>query len=513
MSRLHSLHPSHFKAWVSPAKGRRVAGDLGVLTPNTSLAKGIFSCQRGSALPIIGLSMTMLIAASGTAIDMGRAQLVQAKLASSLDAAGLAAGASVSTVNLNTETNKYMNANFPSGYMGATLTSATATLNSEGSVITLAATAQVPTTFMKVMHIDNLTVRADAEITRVQKGLELVLVMDNTGSMTQSAGGGQTKLQAAKNAATTLVNILYGNKTTVPDLWIGLVPFSQAVNIGTTRGSWTANTTFNWGSDSWGGCVEARGATNRDVTDDPPSVELFAKYFAPCNTSVNAWFGTNSSRNNCATSPAASVRYRTGFGTSTHGPNLYCPQAVTPMTQTKNTILNGITAMQAVGGTEIPTGMSWGWRMLSPRWRGLWGGEMNANSLPLDYHAPLMNKAVVLMTDGDNDITDTTYTAYGVANTGGQLGSNPLPCSGTNCTVGETRLNTRTTQICSSMKANDNIIIYTVALGTSISTNGKNILKGCASKPEYYFESPDSATLQTAFKQIGDSLSNLRVSK
>lgn len=475
-------------------------------------ARGIIRSEQGSALPIIGLSVAALVASSGLAVDMGRAQLVQSKLSSSLDAAGLAAGSTVSTVDVGTEVNKYVNANFPSGYLGSQLGEVSSSLNSDNTILTVNASATVPTTFMKVVGINSLTVSATSEITRVQKGLELVLVMDNTGSMAQSAGGGGSKIQAARTAATDLVNILYAGRSTVENLYIGLVPFSQAVNIGSSRSSWTTGTTLNWGSGgSWGGCVEARGSTHRDVTDDPPATERFDKYYYACD-STNQWYGTNSSRTNCATSPSSSLRYRTSQSTSTYGPNLYCPQALTPMTQTKNTILNGINSMQAVGGTEIPTGLAWGWRMLSPRWRGLWGGEMDTNSLPLDYHAPLMNKALVLMTDGNNDISYNVYSAYGMPNSG-QLGTSPLPCSGSNCSVGEATLDTRTSQLCSSMKAGDNIIIYTIALGTSISSASRTMLRECASKPEFYFESPDSATLQTAFRAIGDSLSNLRVSK
>ena len=82
-------------------------------------------------------------------------------------------------------------------------------------------------------------------MTRSASGLELVLVLDNTGSMTQD-----NKLTSLKTAATTLVNILTGGQNSVPKLWMGLVPFSQAVNIGTTYTSWmdtTYDNTLNWG--------------------------------------------------------------------------------------------------------------------------------------------------------------------------------------------------------------------------------------------------------------------------
>ena len=62
------------------------------------------------------------------------------------------------------------------------------------------------------------------------------------------------------------------------------------------------------------------------------------------------------------------------------------------------------------------------------------------------------------------------------------------------------------------MKQNG-ILIYTIALGTDVSTTGQTLLQGCASKPEYYFLSPTTDVLQTSFQQIGDSLANLRISQ
>jgi hypothetical protein len=155
--------------------------------------------------------------------------------------------------------------------------------------------------------------------------------------------------------------------------------------------------------------------------------------------------------------------------------------------------------------------MAWGWRMLSPEWRGLWGGEMNANDLPLDYHTPLMNKVVILMTDGMNSVATGNYTAYGF------LSSNELGT--TNVTQANAQLDTRTLAVCSSLKANG-VLVYTIGFGSTdvpdinntTSVNGP-MLKACASKLEYYFFAPTNAQLTAAFQKIGDSLSNLFISK
>lgn len=458
--------------------------------------------ERGSALPFIGLGAMMLVAATGSAIDMGRVQIVQSRMQNALDAAGLAVGSVISTANIGTETGKYFYANFPQGYMGSTVTSLTATPNGDNSLINLNAAAKVDMTFMKVLGINYVNVTAFTQITRQSKGMELVMVIDNTGSMADSAGGSVSKINAAKTAANTLLDTLYGaGNNTVPNLWVGLVPFSQAVNVGSEHADWTQNTTFNWGTTSWFGCVDAREASNRDTTDDPPGVALFPKYYYPCDTN-NQWFGTNSSRTNCGT--GTGLRYRNNPDTSNFGPNKYCPQPITPLVAEKSTVSAAVNAMTAVGNTHINLGAAWGWRLLSPRWRGLWGGQMNAEGLPLDYNSPLMYKVMVLMSDGDNVISNSTRGAYWYLSNG-KLGT-------TNQSTAETRLNTRTDDVCDRMKAN-NVIIYTIALGTNLSTTSRNLLRDCATSPDYYFLSPTTNDLQNIFRQIGDSLASLRVSQ
>jgi hypothetical protein len=173
------------------------------------------------------------------------------------------------------------------------------------------------------------------------------------------------------------------------------------------------------------------------------------------------------------------------------------------MTGSKTAILTAINNMQARGNTHVGLGLGWGWRMISPRWRGLWGGEMNTNNLPLDYNTPHMNKAVVLLTDGENTMSDPVFTAYGYLSDG-RLGT-------TNSWQARTSLDQRMMSLCTAMKAN-NIYIYTIALGNP-GTNIQDLMRSCASAENYYFNSPSADDLQAAFNAIGDSLSNLRVSQ
>ena len=86
---------------------------------------------------------------------------------------------------------------------------------------------------MRVFGHDTMTVSARAVIQRETTGMELALVMDNTGSM---YGSGVHR--HVQTAAVDLVDILYGDETVIDNLWVSLVPYVASVNIGPSRTDW-----------------------------------------------------------------------------------------------------------------------------------------------------------------------------------------------------------------------------------------------------------------------------------
>jgi hypothetical protein len=147
---------------------------------------------------------------------------------------------------------------------------------------------------MSVAGVHEMTVSARTVIKRELQGMELVLVMDNTGSM---RGGG--KMDAMKDAAVDLVEILYGDRETVTNFWVGVVPYAANVNIGSQHDDWLITQAYdedaawqNADPDSdidfgyhpdhyqpttWKGCVEAREFP-RDSNDDTPDLESWYPY-------------------------------------------------------------------------------------------------------------------------------------------------------------------------------------------------------------------------------------------
>lgn len=239
--------------------------------------------------------------------------------------------------------------------------------------------------------------------------------------------------------------------------------------------------------------MEARTGAE-ELTDAPPTSAPFRPYFWPG--------GADTGNNWSATTPANNINANTGTG-----PNLGCGPAVTPLTASRPAVEAAINALVPVyrGGTQSNEGLAWGWRMLSPRWRGLWGGG-TPDDLPLDHDDSEMDKVVIVLTDGENQVfrynnsPQRDYSAYG-QHAAGRLGtSNP----GTNPAAA---LNSRTLQLCTAMKA-EGVIVYTITFEVN-STAARNTFRDCATSPQHYFDSPSGEDLTQVFRAIGNQLSNL----
>lgn len=492
--------------------------------------------KRGSLATFVAAAALPLVAFTGLAVDTARGYLVKTRLSYALDSAALAGGRVMfDAVQRDAAIQDFFDANFPPGYMGATLTGPTTTINTTLQTIKLDATANVGTTLMQVLGVDDVDVAASAEVQRQVKGMELAMVLDNTGSMRHTApGSSQSKVEDLKDASLQLVDILYAGRDEIDDFYMSVVPYTAAVNIGNQHASWLVpfvpqldsfgnpehednDTPYPTGvsigfmdgsynhlkwQDSfypttWKGCVEARQSGIQDRTDDPPSVTKFYPSRWPKTGATLTWPGVNETN-----------------GSGARGPNTNCADPIQPLIKAKadiETVLNAMTYWRH-GGTMGNAGLVWGWRTISPRWRGLWDGDDPA-SLPKDYIAdllansePLSDKAVVMMTDGQNNIVSGHYSAYGVP-TWGRLGTTST--SGIKAEINDRMLDT-----CDLVK-DEGVIIYTITFDTEGSSNQavRDTYEACATSPGHYFNSPGEDQLTAAFIAIGTQLSNLRLAK
>lgn len=196
----------------------------------------------------------------------------------------------------------------------------------------------------------------------------------------------------------------------------------------------------------------------------------------------------------------------------TYGPNMGCPDPILRLTNSKAAVTAKIAGLKywQSGGTVISEGLAWAWRTLSPNAPYADGKAYNTTGL---------QKVIVLMTDGVNELIDNANNSSGYATANisdysayGYLGGTRLwnadnvqTYSGFN-----TLMNNRLLAACTAAK-NAGVIIYTVVfnhtgyLTTQQQSDAQTLLQNCASKASNSYVATDSTSLQNAFSAIAVS--------
>ena len=493
--------------------------------------KRLWRDRRAATAVMVAVLIVPLLATLGLAVDTTRVVMVQTRLKTAVDAAVIVGARDMSDLARDANVKNQFWANFQRvsptssiGYMDTTVNQLTVT-QIDTNTLGLTAKATVPTTIMNIVGVPTVPVTSSSQATRAATGMELSLVLDNTGSMKG------WPIQSVVSSATNLVNIVYGSggADTQENFWVSVVPFTAEVNIGPTHTGWLAAGSYNPGAylnTTWKGCVMARYQTGDDFTDATPAAAPFTPFLYPSTLGHYSVNGTPIKGDNDWSPTNITENSQTSLPDNTAvGPNLGCSTLpILPLTASRTTVLASISQMVANfrGGTFINLGLQAGWWNLSPNWRGLWGNA----TLPLDYNTPYMKKVIVLMTDGNNqwfdwdggapgagpspwrDDGDTDFSAYG------RLLSNTMGLANNSKANATANINTRMSQMCTIIKQKG-IIIYTILFNHdgSVTPATQTLFQNCASSPENYFLDVTAADLQASFSQVAGQLANLRVSK
>ena len=292
------------------------------------LFKRFLKDSGATVTQIFALAAVPIFLAAGAAIDTARITNEHSKFNAAVDSAVIAVAADdraavqgLSGQGLTNRMNlleglaaEYVAKNYnASGEI-------TVDLSITGQEVKLDADINFPTTIMAITGVESVALEASSTVKKAMRPIELVMVMDTTGSM--SSGG---KIEGAKTAAHNLLSTLYGGSLgTEPRsefIRTALVPFAAAVRLDTaaydfdinwidtagvnylskinfdavtTPAVW--NNYYAWSRlkktssayHTWNGCVETRkrgsGASTYNVSDiaptnaDPDS--LFPAYFS-----------------------------------------------------------------------------------------------------------------------------------------------------------------------------------------------------------------------------------------
>jgi Flp pilus assembly protein TadG len=455
-------------------------------TPVPTLS-ALLADRRGSVAMIFGLLFLVMGCVTAFSIDYSRSLAVRQRLQAAVDAAVLAADPSTtaSFAQVVENVNASFTYNMPPQFGATKIAVAQPIVIPDGYRVN--ASAEVPTTFGRLLGIDVIPVNVVSEARRSLANVEIALVLDNTASMAGS------KMAAVKVAARKLVTdvVAASDKDTVK---FALVPFSNYVNVG--KGYRTANWMSVpddyqkdekqcWKTTDWDGCPtkEVSGTCSNDGI---PYACNYNTCITPGPLRDQCWEGkVNHVWNGCAGSrtPAPDKKVTAEFSKPIPGIlDAACPSPLTRLTSDHAEIKNQIEAMVTQGETYVPSGLMWGWRALAPN-SPFADGVANGS-------LPPTKKIMIVMTDGENtkSQSDTNHD-----------GSDQVAA------------NDATDKLCKEVK-NDNIELYTIAFEVTANQT-KALLQACASPGQYYFDAVDSVALDAAFGKIAGALVKLALVK
>lgn len=179
--------------------------------------------ERGNVFIIIALSILVLVAVAGAAVDLARSQIIQLKLQQATDAAALAAGKGIgrSEADRTASAMRLFSLNFPDNYMGSGINAAALDIsyipNAENlQAVNIRLDASVDTDFVQLIGVNEVGIGAETEVAAGGSvDLDVIIVADTTASMNQDPfdndlppGHPDSKLTALKDAMNELAFLL-----------------------------------------------------------------------------------------------------------------------------------------------------------------------------------------------------------------------------------------------------------------------------------------------------------------
>lgn len=289
------------------------------------------------------------------------------------------------------------------------------------------------------------------------RNLEVTMVLDLSGSMNGGTEvSGLSKLQAQKNSAKALLDIVIQANQAPYTSRAGIVPFSDSVNVGSTYFTTVTNKPLQnaAGTNPWSGVVERPGSYK--FKDDPPS-------------STYGYFGDFKTKKETAYGPYP--EYLDDLSSQTPGAS----NVIRPLSSDKDSLKTMVQGMTATGSTAGHIGLAWAWYMLSPKWNSIFTGSAlaNANNSTDTY------KAIIIMSDFDMN----SYYEYNNGSSNYQF-----------------------EQLCTQIK-NSGVKIYTIGYGVSGTSNNARRVN-CASSDTtttYTYTTTTVAGMLEAFEAIANS--------
>jgi hypothetical protein len=297
--------------------------------------------------------------------------------------------------------------------------------------------------------------------------------------------------------------MLQGAGTNAGDVQVAIIPFAKDVNVGTgsVNASWI----------DWTGWDAANGSCNINGKNDAASCKVKGTWStswsggscnipgynsaSSCQNAVGTWTpDSRSTWNGCVTdrgntnAPDSTYNYDVTSSSPVTGRTSslfpaeqysYCTQTIMGLSYDWTALSNKIDAMQPNGSTNQTIGLVWGWHALSQ------SAPLNAPALPDNTQ-----RVIILLSDGLN----TQDRWYG------------------NGSDQSSDVDNRMAQACFNAKA-AGITIYAVFVDINGAQGNSSVLQSCATDSSKYYDLTSSSQIQSAFADIGQQITNLRVTQ
>lgn len=483
---------------------------------------GRFCADRsGNFAVTAAFVLSAAVMSIGAAVDYTRMQQTRSDYQNALDSATLATAIAFRTQSWDDAKRAGVD-HFRSNHVVARdVTAAAPVFTRNGDIITGTLDSEIRTSFLKIAGFDALPYKVTAAVNSPDYPIEVAMVLDTTGSMLAD-----NKIDTLKQAARDFVEIILRNPNA--DRKVAIVPFAQYVNVGRDKlgQPWldardeVVNVPEQCSMQrdllSKSGCRTEYTNHPRRWIDETCSPAQYndGVMVRPASCTPGHWQDAYTSSSEVCDSytysdpyqvcqPAYSYTIEWNGCVATRrfphnirdrdyhhrvpGPNnLTCPSEITALTGNQATLNSAINSINAVGQTYISQGVTWGLRTLSP------GAPFTGGRGIAQMEALNGRKFLVLMTDGENVVSqDYPYSPRHQGNDINQSDD-------------------WLTRACDEVKDTD-IEIYTVAFGTSVPPDTRDLLRSCASSNNHYFHAVSNAAFKQTFRKIADEIIKLRL--
>lgn len=357
-----------------------------------------FKADDEGSLFVFGMVLfVLMIMLGGIAVDVMRYEQRRTALQQTTDRAVLAAASMTQDLDPETVVHDY----FDKAQLSDYLRSVTVTEGLNFRNVQADARADLRTFFMQMIGVPEFEVPAISEAEQRINNVEIVMVLDISGSML--ANNRATNL---KSAAREFVDTVLRNNTD-NRIAISMVPYNGQVNLGPQLSS-----RFN--------VTQRSGTTHVDCVDLPASVystETMSRTLAMPATAHADTFSTTTQ----GTTFTAIQGHQTNA--AGHPTNVWCPplpnNIVRVMSNNNNQLQAQIQALDVIGATSINAGLRWGLTLIDPAQRPLINELVAAGQVnpafagrPFDWDDEEAMKVIVLMTDGEHFAEERVNTTY-----------------------------------------------------------------------------------------------------